>query len=245
MPDSAHGQTARRGPGPSAAVDHRPRRRPSAAVERRRLDLDRLQRRDLQLSRAAPAAGRRRPPVPHATATPKRSSISTRTRAWIFSAPQRHVRAGHLGRQHAAGSCWPATGSAKSRSSIATSPDGCCSPASSRACCKCPACRARSIPRAHRRVSDAINTCPHPRTIFRGFRKLPPGHYGVYRRRQARRRAAIGSPISTARSIGRWPTMRRGAARAARPRPCSCDCEATCRWERSSPAASIRRSSSG
>ena len=71
---------ARRGAGPSPAVDHRPGRRPSAAVERRRHGLDRLQRRDLQLPRAAAAARRRRATVSHASATPRRSSICTRTK---------------------------------------------------------------------------------------------------------------------------------------------------------------------
>ncbi len=63
-----------------AAVDHRPGRRPSAALQRGRHHLDGLQRRDLQLPRAAAAAGGQGAHAPLAAATPRSSSTSTRTR---------------------------------------------------------------------------------------------------------------------------------------------------------------------
>ena len=48
------------------------------------IGLDRLQRRDLQLPRAAPAARRRRPPLSHALRHRNASSISTRTKGSDF-----------------------------------------------------------------------------------------------------------------------------------------------------------------
>ena len=54
-----------RRPGPRAAVDHRSFHRPAADGQRGRDPLGRLQRRDLQLHRAARRAHRARPRVPH------------------------------------------------------------------------------------------------------------------------------------------------------------------------------------
>ena len=65
--------------GSQAAVDHRPGGRPSADRQRRRLDLGRLQRRALRVSRAAPAASCARAPRWRPAATPRPGSISTKT----------------------------------------------------------------------------------------------------------------------------------------------------------------------
>ena len=53
-----------RRPGPRASVDHRPVDRPAAARQRGRHAVGRLQRRDLQLRRAADRARGARPPLP-------------------------------------------------------------------------------------------------------------------------------------------------------------------------------------
>ena len=86
---------------------------------------DRLQRRDLQLPRAAASARGERPPLPQPRATPRRSCISTRTKGSdfvrhligmfalaIWDARRRRVW------------CWPAIGWARSRSSIDTNRAG-------------------------------------------------------------------------------------------------------------------------
>ena len=85
---------------------------------------------------------------------------------------------------------------------------------------------------------------PHPRTIFRGIAKLPPGHYAVYRDGPARRAAVLA-----ARFQRRGGPARRGIRPAScascSPRRSRCVCRAKCRWGRSCPAGSTRRSSSG
>ncbi len=57
--------TRRAGARPRAALHHRPGHRAAAALQRGRHALGRLQRRDLQLRRAARRARRARPPLPH------------------------------------------------------------------------------------------------------------------------------------------------------------------------------------
>ena len=92
----------RRGLGPPAALDHRPGRRKTTPVERRRLRVGRLQRRNLQLPRPPRPARSGRAPLPH----PKRHrgarpSLRGR-RARVPHPSQRHVRPGLLGRPAAA-----------------------------------------------------------------------------------------------------------------------------------------------
>ena len=120
---------------PGVALGHRRLsiidvRRPPAAVQRGRHGLGRLQRRNLQLPRAAAPAGRLRPPVPHPQRHRGDRPPLRGRRARLAAAPQRHVRPGHLGRPAAISCSWPAIGWARSRWSIATSRAGCCSPAS-------------------------------------------------------------------------------------------------------------------
>ena len=78
-----------RRPRARAAVDHRPRHRPAAARERARHAVDRLQRRDLQLRRAARRARRARPPVPdpqrHRGHRPRLRGVGRRTRSARFN----------------------------------------------------------------------------------------------------------------------------------------------------------------
>ena len=56
---------------------------------------------------------------------------------------------------------------------------------------------------------------PHPRTIWQGIRKLPPGHLAVYRDRPAGSPAATGSPISACEEDLPPRRVRRAVARAA------------------------------
>ena len=65
--------------------DHRPRHGPSADDQRRRLDRDQPERRDLQLRRAARGAAAPRPHASRRTATPRSSPTSTRSSATASS----------------------------------------------------------------------------------------------------------------------------------------------------------------
>ena len=81
------------------------------------LDLDRLQRRDLQPRRAAPRARGRGAPLPHAQSTPRPSSTPTSSGATTASTRCRGMFAfAHLGRAEAPAAARRATGSASSRS---------------------------------------------------------------------------------------------------------------------------------
>ena len=71
----------RRCPGHAAAEHHRSGQRPPADLERRRIRLDRVQRRDLQLQAASRSAGIQRPPAADVELIPKRSCTCTRTSA--------------------------------------------------------------------------------------------------------------------------------------------------------------------
>ena len=87
-----------RRPRPRPAVHHRPRDRPAAALQRGRLAVDRLQRRDLQLRRAARRARWRAATASAPRATPRSSSTPTRVGRGRLRALQRPVRHRALGR---------------------------------------------------------------------------------------------------------------------------------------------------
>ena len=99
-------------------------------VQRGRLRVGRLQRRNLQLPRPAPPARRGRATASARKATPKCSSISTRTKGPSSSTHSTACSPWPSGTPGGGSCCWPATGWARSRWSIATSRAGCCSPAS-------------------------------------------------------------------------------------------------------------------
>ena len=139
------------------------------------IGVGRLQRRNLQLPRPAAPAGRGRAPVPHRTATPKCSSISTRTKGpamfahlngmfalAIWDARQRQLLLARdrLGKEAAGLS--PRAGPAAVRQR-AEEPAG-----SARRAAR------RSIPQA---LDDYLTYqyVPHPRTIFRGIRQAAAG----------------------------------------------------------------------
>ena len=153
---------------------HRPRRRPPAARQRGRHRLDRLQRRDLQPRRAAPASWSRAATASAPTPTPRRSSTPTKSGAptapsrlrgmfafaiWDERAAAPDARARSPGHQAAL------LRAARRRSRLRL--------------------RGEVAPRRARastaRVDDdalaaylALRYVPAPLTMFRGVKKLPP-----------------------------------------------------------------------
>ena len=85
---------------------------------------------------------------------------------------------------------------------------------------------------------------PHPRTIFRGIAKLPPGHLAVYESDRLEVQPYWQPDFNAEEDRPRRGIRPRVARTADRGRS-RCGCRATCRWGRSSPAGSTRRSSSG
>ena len=88
----------------------------------------------------------------------------------------------------------------------------------------------------------AYQYVPHPHTIFRGIRKLPPAHYAVYRDG----RLEVGcyrGPDSTRRGAALGRRIFGRASPAAHPRRRDA-CKAKFRWGHFCRAGSIRRSSS-
>ena len=171
---------ARRRPGPSPAGHHRRRRRPAAAVERRRLGLGRLQRRNLQLPRSAPPARRRRPPVPH----PKRHRSAR---------PSLRGRRARSSLTHLNGMFALALWDAKRQQLILArdrlgkkplvyrhEPGRLLFASELKSLLEVPGVPREIDPQA---LDEYLTYqyVPHPRTIFRGIAKLPPGHYAVYR----------------------------------------------------------------
>ena len=95
---SGHVPGRRRRARHDAAGDHRPRHRPPADDQRRRQHDPRLQRRDLQLPRAARRARSARPSLPHAERHRGDPAGLGGRRRGLRRAPARDVRLRHLGR---------------------------------------------------------------------------------------------------------------------------------------------------
>ena len=206
------------------------------------IGLDRLQRRDLQLPRPAAPAGRLGPQVPHRQRhRDDRPPVRGRRASTASAHLERHVRGRHLGRATAGGSCSAAIGWARSRSSIAHEPGRLLFASELKSLLEVPGLPREIDPPA---VDEYLTYqyVPHPSTIFRGFRKLPPGHYAVWQDGKLDVQPywqpdfTVEQPISRS---GRRPSELRELLDVGR---ASCGCGATCRWARFSPAASIRRS---
>ena len=230
----------------AAAEHHRPRDRPSADSQRGSDGLGRLQRRDLQLPRAAAASSR--PPATGSTrpATPSdRPRLRGVGRGGVRAAA-RHVRHRDLGSPRRARCCSRATASGIKPLHYADgAAAGCTSgPRSSRCSRPAPSIRATS-------TSEALDH-------YLSFLYTPRDRVDLQGRPQAAARAlpdAGATAASTSGSTGSSATRRpfrgtsedaaqalaSGAGRRRRARTWS----ATCRSARFSPAASTRASSSG
>ncbi len=177
----ARGIHARRRSGPrhpASARDRRRRRRP-ADLQRGRLDRGRPQRRDLQLPRAATASSSATAIASPATATPRRSSISTRSAASTAYVSSMGCSPSPSGTSAGGDCCWPATGSARSRCSTR------CAKAPSRSPPSCrPSFTTATIPRDADPVAIdaylAYGYVPAPLSAFAAVRKLPPASTLVY-----------------------------------------------------------------
>ena len=174
----------------AAAVDHRPRGRSPAALERRRHAVARLQRRDLQLPRAARASSRR---AGHRFKTGSDCEMILHLYAEYGDDFVDHLNGMFALRavgRAARGACSSAaTGSASSRSTSATTARGSCSRPRPRRCSRCPAC-APSSTRARCDSYLQLGYVPAPQSIFRGIAQAAAGD-AAGRRGRARRRAAL------------------------------------------------------
>ena len=217
--------------GACPAVDHRPvAGRAPADRERRRRCVADLQRRGLQLRRVARRAQRARLCLPQPHRQRGRRQRLARLGRAALSPAARHVRAGLVGPAHAAGWCWRATGSARSRS-ITRGAGGApafCSAPRSRRCWPGRGCRASPT---SARSTDylTLQYVPSPETAFVGVSRLPPAHYLIVEAEPAaagasgagallgvagaaHRRAAAEAGRSCTRSW--WRMLRRGGAAA-------------------------------
>ena len=166
--------------------------RPPADSQRGRHRLDRLQRRDLQLPRAARASSRRAATASTRRPTPRSSSTPTRSGARLRRAAARDVRPRDLGHAARARCCWRATASASSRCTTPRSAGGCTSARSSSRSCARPGVPRDSTSTRSITTSSFLYT-PRDRSIFSGVRKLPPGHVPDVARRPAPTSSVLGA----------------------------------------------------
>ena len=115
---------SRRGARDAAAEHHRRRRQPSAGHDRGRPGHGRLQRRDLQLPRAARRARRQGPSPGHPAATRRRSCTSTRSTGSTSCAASAGCSRSRCGTSRAGASCSCATAWASSRCTTRRPPPG-------------------------------------------------------------------------------------------------------------------------
>ena len=240
--DDARGARAR------APVDHRPRHRPAADVERGRHAVDRVQRRDLQLRRAARRARRAAATGSARRATPRSSSTPTRrgaSDAFERFNGQWAVALWDAARERAGARARPARrAAAVPRASTAA---GCASPARSRRSSPAdPLDPARVRPGRPRRDVHVLDDGRRRRRVFAGITSCEPGHVrivprdGTTRQRvlaaalPGRRRDGVHAARSTTRS-------RRCARRSSEATRCAC-CAPTCRSAATCRAASTARS---
>ena len=172
---------------------------PPADGQRRRQRPARLQRRNLQLPRAAAAARRPAAISSAARATPKCSCISTRTKASTSSGTWSACSRWRFGTAAIAASCWPAIAWGRSRSSIAAEPGRLLFASELKSLL--------AVPDVPREIDPAAldeyllyQYVPHPQTIFRGIHKLPPGHVAVFENDQLDGQRPTGSRISPTKS---------------------------------------------
>ena len=184
-------------PGASAPEHRRPRRRPSAAVERRRHDLGDVQRRDLQPRRRPIDARSCGPSLPHAQRhrdhRPRLRAVGRRLRAPL----PRHVCVRASGTRRAAGCCW-------SRDRLGVKPlywaqrrrPRCSSPPRSRRFSRAGSSRRGRTRRCCPEVLATRYTAG-TETLFEGIYKLLPGHRLVFEHGRVRVEQVPGTCRST------------------------------------------------
>ncbi len=231
--------------GAPQAVDHRPRGGPSADRQRGRLDLGRVQRRALRVSRAPRRASGTRPPAWRPAATPRPGSISTKTTARGCSTGRAASSPSRFGTAALARSSSAATASGSVRSTTPRPTAGCSGARRSRHSWP----RAWSPPgptRAASTTSSRSSAQARPARFSRGFRHCRRDIF-------SRSRMAVLPCIATGTSTFPTPaasagstTRRRSSTSSKRcsSRPSSAGSGATCRLSATSAAGSIRRSCS-
>ena len=195
------------GVGTSAVVDHRLGRRRATAVQRRRLGVDRVQRRNLQLPRTAADLGIAGPSVPHRQRHRNHRASLRGIRHRLPGPSAGHVRLCDLGRAET-----PAVfGQGPVGAKAVVLPPGSRSVVvrerTQIAARKSPMLREQLNPRA----LDAYllyQYVPYPMCMLEGYHKLPPAHFAVYENGNLTT-AAIGSRLMKMSS----PPMRTSASR--------------------------------
>ena len=219
-----------------APRDHRPRDRPAADARRRR-QLDHLQRRDLQLRRAAPRA--RRGQLPHDVRHRGRAPRVPALGAGVRRAAARACSRSPSGTKRRSSSSARATASASSRS-----------PTPSTTASSTPPPRRRRSSRSCRRsrpTSSALKDylafqfCLAGKTLFKGVRELLPGPHAHDPQGRRARAALLGGRVRAGLRPPRG--LADGApARARRGVGATSTFAPTCRSAPTSPAASTRAS---
>ena len=231
--------------GPTAPARARSRRRASASVlgHRRLAIIDpegarqpmcdeaggpraHVQRRDLQLPRAARRARRRAATASRATPTPRCCCAPTSTGASERGrAPARHVRLRDLGRAQRSACSSRATASARSRCSCCEDGGGSVFASEIKALLQLPRHRARRRTCTRCGTTSPTATCRGRARSSRGIRKLAPGTCATWERGRLHRARATGRrPTAMPRTPATIRNGRRGG-RVPRPRstrPCAC-----------------------
>ena len=172
---------------PPAPGDHRPDAGRPPADARRRRPLDHLQRRGLQLPRAA-ARARRAASAPAATprscCAPTSAGAPTRSTTCAACSPTR------CGTRSSRSCSARATASASSPSTTRRSATSSTSPPRPRRCCR--SCRAIETDLEGLKDYLAFQFCLAGKTLFEGVRELLPGHRLRVRNGTVVRRALLG-----------------------------------------------------
>ena len=214
-------------------LEHRP-----SADDRRARPLDHLQRRDLQLPRAAPRARRRQLPhdLRHRGRAPRLRPLGTDG----ARPPSRHVRLRALGRADPGAVLRARPLRHQAASTTRPSATSSTSPPRRRRCCRsCP--RSRPTSTRSRTTSRSSSAWP-ARRCSRASRSCSPGHFLRVGRgpRKPVRYWEVYYDLDFDHTARYFEEQVRGAAARSRS---SCTCAATCRSARTSAAASTRASS--
>ena len=209
-------------------------------MTRRRRQLDHLQRRDLQLPRAARGARRATGSAPTLRHRGDPRGLPRAGARDCVDAAARDVRVRALGRASTTSSSARATASGSSRSTTRSSTASSTSRRRSRRCCR--SCR-RSRPTS-RAFKDYLTFqfCLGGKTLFKGVQELLPGHFLRVRNGHGRDAALLGG-LLRARLRPHGRVLRGAASRRCCDESVALHLRATCRSAPTSAAASTRASS--